>query len=239
MPTVTSKLFARRRSRQSRRWKPTFERLESRELLSTSWPEFAFNAQHTAESPVASQDLQAIRWSTPVDLNPNGGAIHYGSPLMTPSNTVIVPVKTGATNGFKVEGLDGVTGSVLWSQTTDYVLPSHNWTPSYAPVLTAQNRLYFAGAGGTLYYLDNPDTPGSHTVGHLAFYGSIATYLQNKAAYDGSVFIDTPLTADTQGNIFFGFRVQGTAPGGLMSGIARIDANGSGIWVSATSAAGD
>src|SRR5207247_10972743 len=99
MPTVTSKLFARRRSRQSRRWKPTFERLESRELLSTSWPEFGFNAQHTAESPVAAQDLQAIRWSTPVDLNQNGGAIHYGSPPMTAANRVIVPGQSGSTNG--------------------------------------------------------------------------------------------------------------------------------------------
>ena len=72
-----------------------------------SWLEFAHDPQHTAESTIGAQDLQAIRWSTPVDLNQTGGAIHYGSPLMTPSNTVIVPVKTGATNGFKVEGLDG------------------------------------------------------------------------------------------------------------------------------------
>src|SRR5207249_1826019 len=140
--TVIWKLFARRHaspkraiSRKTRTWKPTFEILEDRRLLSASWSEFAFNAQHTAESTIGSQDLQAIRWSTPVDLNQTGGAIHYGSPLMTPSNTVIVPVKTGATNGFKMEGLDGVTGSVLWSQTTDYVLPDHNWTPSYSPVL--------------------------------------------------------------------------------------------------------
>ena len=118
---------------------------------------------------MASQALQAIRWQTPVDLNPqysgNDLLIHYGSPLMTSANTIIVPVKTGATNGFKVEGLNGLDGSVLWTQTTDYILPSHNWTPSYSPTLTAQNRLYFAGAGGTVYYLDNPDTPGSHAVG--------------------------------------------------------------------------
>src|SRR5262249_33100585 len=142
-----------------------------RQLLSTSWPAFAFDAQHTAESPVAGQDLQAIRWQTPVDLRPqysgNDLLIHYGSPVITAANTVIVPVKTGATDGFEVEALDGVTGSVLWTQTTDYILPPHNWTPSYSPVLTAQNRLYFAAAGGTIFYLDNPDTPGPHSVTRL------------------------------------------------------------------------
>jgi hypothetical protein len=151
---------------------------------------------------------------------------------------VIVPVKTGANGGFEVEALNGATGSVLWTQTTDYVLPPHNWTPSYSPVLTAQNRLYFAGAGGTLYYLDNPDTPGPHAVGHLAFYG-ISNYLMNAGAYNSTVFIDTPLTADSQGNIFFGFRVVGSAPGGLVNGIARIGANGSGTSVSASSAVAD
>ena len=37
----------------------------------------------------------------------------------------------------------------LVGQTTDYILPPHNWTPSYSPTLTASNRVYFAGAGGT------------------------------------------------------------------------------------------
>jgi Ca2+-binding RTX toxin-like protein len=219
--------------------KPTLEILEDRRLLSASWSGYALNAQHTAESPAASQALQAIRWQTPVDLNPqysgNDLLIHYGSPLVTPANTVIVPVKTGATNGFEIEGLNAVNGSVLWTQTTDYILPPHDWTPSYSPVLTAQNRLYFAGAGGTVYYLDNPDSPGPHTVTHLAFYG-INNYTH--AGFDSSVYIDTPITADSQGDIFFGFRVTGSNPSSLTSGIAQIDANGAGIWMPAQVIAG-
>src|SRR5262249_49933481 len=58
-------------------------------------------------------------------------------------------------------------------------------------------------------------------------------------AYNNSVFIDTPITADSQGDIFFGFRVTGSNPSGLTSGVARISANGAGIWVTAVSAVGD
>ena len=71
------------------------------------WGSYAGGPQHTANSPVASQALQAIHWQTPVDLDPqysgNDLLIHYGSPLVTAANTVIVPVKTGTTGGFEVE----------------------------------------------------------------------------------------------------------------------------------------
>jgi hypothetical protein len=70
------------------------------------------------------------------------------------------------------------------------------------------------------------------------FYGA-ATYNANPAAFDGSVFINTPLTADAQGNLFFGFHVTGANPAGLVSGIARVSPDGTGIWVGAATAAGD
>ena len=40
-------------------------------------------------------------------------AIHYGSPLVTRSNTVIVAVNTGVTNGFQIEALAGATVMVV------------------------------------------------------------------------------------------------------------------------------
>src|SRR5690349_1694058 len=62
--------------------------------LSLRWAGYGHDAQHTALSSIASQPLQRIKWSTPVDLNPqysgNDLLIHYGSPLITPANTVIV-----------------------------------------------------------------------------------------------------------------------------------------------------
>jgi hypothetical protein len=221
------------------------ETLEIRCLLASTWSGYAHDAQHTAVSPYASQPLQSIAWQTSVDLAPqysgNDLLIHYGSPLVTAANTVIVPVKTGATNGFQIKGLNGKTGVAKWTQATDYVLPPHNWVPSYGPTLTPTNRLYFAGAGGTIYYIDGPDSSGATTSGQLAFYG-LSNYnasAASKAAFNSSVFINTPLTSDNAGNIYFGFQVTGANPSNLQSGIGRISASGVGSWISIAAATGD
>jgi hypothetical protein len=206
------------------------------------WGGYGHDAQHDAVAPVTSQPLNRIVWQTPVDLNPqyfgNELFIHYGSPSITRSNTVIVPVKTGATGGFEVEALTGATGATNWTQASDYVLPpSINWTPSFSGVLTPKNRFYFPGAGGTVYFCDTPDTTNPPTFGQIAFYG-LTNYLANVSAYSNNVFIDTPITSDRYGNIFFGFEVNSSFTN-LQGGIARIDYNGTGTWLSASNAAGD
>jgi hypothetical protein len=202
------------------------------------WSSYGNGPQHNAVAQVPSQPLEAIHWKTPVDLAPqyNNGEllIHYGSPLVTAANTVIVPVKTGATNGFQVEARDGATGTLKWSLATDYLLPPHHWTPSYSPTLTAQNRLYFAGVGGTIYFRDNVDSSVGGT-GQLAFYG-LANY---DPSLDSKVYISTPITADANGTIYFGFTVTGSNILNLQSGLARIDTNGVGSWIAASTAAGD
>jgi hypothetical protein len=202
------------------------------------WSGYAHDPQHDAIASVASQPLNRILWHTPVDLNPQYSGsellIHYGSPLITRSNTVIVPVKTSAAGGFEVEALAGGTGATNWVQSTDYLLPAHNWTPSFSPVLTPKNRLYFAGGGGTVYYCDTPDTTNPvPVIGQIAFYG-LTNYTANTNAYLANVYICTPITSDRYGNIFFGFQVTGSTPVNLQSGIARIDYNGTGTWVAAS-----
>ncbi|HEX9545877.1 MAG TPA: Calx-beta domain-containing protein, partial [Acidimicrobiales bacterium] len=99
------------------------------------------------------------------------------------------------------------------------------------------DRLYFAGAGGTVYFRDNLDGAQPAATGQLAFFGR-SNYDANPASFDSTVFINTPITADTAGNIYFGFRTNGTAPLGLKSGIARIAADGAGTWVTAAGASG-
>jgi len=207
------------------------------------WTGYARDSQHSGISPVASQPFGAIRWQMPVDLAPQYTEegellIHYGSPLITRSNTIVVPVKTGAADGFRVEGRDAATGSVKWTQTSDYSLPPHNWIPSFGIALTPKNRLYFPGAGGTVYYRDNPDAATAPASGQIAFYG-LANYTANSATSQAHVKINTPITVDRYGDIFFGFYVSGSTPLNLQSGIARIGHDGTGSWVAATALASD
>src|ERR1035437_2033034 len=207
------------------------------------WSDYAHDPQHSAISPVASQPLHRIVWQTSVDLSVptnNTGElfIHYGSPLITRSNTVIVPVKTTAAGGFRVEAHVGTNGVLNWMQSTDYILPSHNWTPSFSGTLTPKNRLYFPGGGGTVYYCDSPDSTSLPVIGQITFYG-LTNYNANTNAYLGNVYIDTPITSDRYGNIFFGFQVTGSTPTNLQSGLAHIDYNGTGTWISASVAAAD
>ena len=206
-----------------------------------SWPGFARNAQHSSLTPASAQNLNRIRWQTPVDLAPQYSSsgellIHYGSPLVTAGNTVIVPVKTGAAGGFRVDARRAADGVLKWSQTTDYILPAHQWTPIFGPTI-APFRVYFPGAGGTVYYQDDPDLDnGDH--GQIAFYG-LANYQANAPLYNANVLIDTPITADSEGNLYFGFLVLGPTPAALASGIARISASGAGSWAPVTGVSGD
>ncbi len=208
---------------------------------SVAWAGVARDAHHTALSLAQSQPLNQIHWSTPVDLQPlftkDELLIHYGSPLLTTQNTVIVPVKTGATSGFRVDAHSAVDGSLQWSMVSDYVLPPHTWVPEFGPALTPASRVYFPGAGGTVYFRDAPDsTTGAQ--GQLAFYG-LANYQANPQSYAAGVMISTPITSDDAGNIYFGFQVTGDTPVKLQSGIARISASGQGAWISVTAASGD
>ncbi len=209
----------------------------------TSTSGFAGNAQHTASYPQPAQGLNAVHWSTSVDLNNNGTLIHYGAPVVSAANTVFVPVKT-AGDRFQVSAFNGATGASIYTLPTDYLLPSHNWILPYNPALASDpsgTRLYYAGAGGTVYYIDNPDSTPAATPVQVAFYG-LSSYRANPAAFNTSVFIDTPITSDSSGDIFFGYRVQGTAPAPLsttQSGFARIDRSGKATYVSAGVAAGD
>ncbi len=207
-----------------------------------AWFGYGRDPQHTAVSAIASQDLVRIAWTSAVDLAPQytpSGALltHYGSPVVTTHNTVVIPVKTTATGGYRVEGRDGATGALLWSAATDYAMPPRNWLPPYNLILTQQGRLYAPGAGGKLLMRADADAANGSFAAQI-FYGA-AVYNANPAAFDGTVFINTPVTADAQGNLFFGFQVTGANPAGLVSGIARVAPDGTGIWVGAATAAVD
>ena len=200
---------------------------------SGEWTTHAHDAQHTGVSPVASQKLAKIHWQVPVDLAPPEGEIliHYGSPLVTAKNTVIVPVKTGATS-FRVQAHDGTTGNKLWTLNTAYQPPFAGFTPGLGTTLS-HHHLFVPDTAGGILVRANPDQARGK-INHLYFYGR-GNYLAAPQVYQQAVKINTPLTADADGNLYFGFTVIGITPIGLRSGLARISRDGTGSWVSAQS----
>jgi hypothetical protein len=216
-----------------------------------AWGGFARDAQHSALMAAggpATQDLSCIYWQTAVDLAPQFNAsgsllTHYGSPVITRRNTVVVPVKTGAAGGFRVDARNGHDGTLKWTLASDYVLPAHRWVPSFNPVLAAPAtaggapRLVMPGSGGRLLVRADPDADTGAT-SSLVFYGASA-YAASPASYDATVFINTPLTADSRGNVYFGFQVTGANPANLAGGFARVAPDGTASLVSAATASGD
>jgi hypothetical protein len=202
-----------------------------------AWLTHAHDEQHTALSTVQSQPLSAIHWHMPVDLHPPQGEIfiHYGSPLVTAANTVIVPVKTG-TDSFRVEARNGATGARMYTLGTAYQAPGASFVPGMGPTISG-NQLFVPDIAGSVLVRQNPDQVKG-AVTRLYFYGA-KNYRLNPTAYQQNVQIDTPLTTDANGNLYFGFIVLGATPLNLQGGIARIAPDGTGTWVSAATISGD
>jgi hypothetical protein len=209
-----------------------------------AWPAFGNDPQHSANGAVATQSLASIKWSAPLDLTPQRtgtGAllIHYGSPVITRHNVVLMPVKTGApgsTAGYRVEARIGQTGDLVWSLDSDWRQPVHRWMPAFNVTLSG-NRLVMPMSGGRILVRSDPES-ASGTTQTIAFYGN-SQYQANPAAFDNSVFVNTPVTADSQGNLFFGVGVSGINPLGLTGGVVRIAADGTATFKDAATVAGD
>lgn len=212
-----------------------------------AWAGFAGNSQHTAMALKPAQPLDRIRWRAPVDLAPrkiHGELlIHYGSPMITAANTVLVPTRVSAKAGYRVVAYSGTSGVRRWSLSTHYMPPpaftgaNHAFTPPLPAVLTPDKTLAVAAAGGTVLLRANVNRPAG-LVTRRVFYGA-AQWQAHRSVYDRAVQITTPLTAGPDGSLYFGFTAAGSTPAHLSSGIARIGAHGRATWVSAAAAAGN
>jgi hypothetical protein len=207
----------------------------------------AKDPQHDALTSTASLVPSRVRWSTPVDLHPqysSGGVlyIHYGSPVITGTNTVLVPQKTGTTGGFAVNAFTASSGTQLWSFATDFVLPTHNWTPPMGICLTGGDKFVaIPGAGGTVLVRSAPNSARG-SVTRVAFYG-MSNYNTNPTAFNSAIQICTPLTCDGGQSLYFGYVSNGAAlpgyPNGIPSGLAKVTLSGVGLFVSARTLAND
>ena len=121
------------------------------------WTTHSHDAQHTGVSSVAAQEFKRIHWQVPVDLAPPTGEIfiHYGSPLVTARNTVIVPVKTGP-DSFRVEAHEGTSGKKLWQLNTGYEAPFDFFVPGLGATLS-HHRLFVPDIAGRVLVREEPD----------------------------------------------------------------------------------
>lgn len=203
----------------------------------SGWHQYAGNAQHTAISQVSLQPIERIVWQRPIDKAPQYSGtnllIHYTGPMISRLGNVVFPVKTSATGDFVVEGRRGADGTLLWSTPTDWTMPPAGWKPVCGAALlpqpgnTSKTSMVVAASGGRIIVRDDVDTASSRTR-YITFYGE-AAYKANPTAFNNNVKINTPITVDTKGNIFFGYQVLGANPANLSSGIAKITLTGSGL----------
>ena len=193
-----------------------------------------------------SQVPSTIRWSIPVDQDPQYSGsellIHYGSPVITQWNNILVPVKLAAQGGFQVSALRASTGKMIWSFKTDYVLPPHNWTPPMGiTLIPGGTEVAIPGAGGTVWVRNQPDGQQGF-VKRLAFYGS-TNYNQDPQSFNSAIQICTPITSDEDGDLYFGYLSSGAPlygyPNGIPSGVARVTLADKGSFVAASALAGD
>src|SRR2546422_3659833 len=151
---------------------------------------FAGDARHTGVYTVPAQHLSLVRWSTVIDPLTSGSGAHYGAPVISPSNTLFVPVTTST--GFRVNAFDGATGRLKYTLPTDYAPPTAGWKAVYQPVIARPAsglRLYYPGAGGTTYYITNIDSDAPSAPVQECCYTDLATYGGNSTGFRSTVFI--------------------------------------------------
>jgi hypothetical protein len=85
---------------------------------------------------------------------------------------------------------------------------------------------FIPDSGGRVIVRNSPNQAAG-AVSELFFYGQ-NNFQADPTVYKQNVQINTPLTIDSHGNLFFGFLAVGPTTIGLQSGIARIAANGKG-----------
>ncbi|HLK13621.1 MAG TPA: hypothetical protein VKT78_02350 [Fimbriimonadaceae bacterium] len=209
--------------------------------LGQGWLCYGGNAQHSGVFTGVSQAASGIRWQASLDDDRNyyGGdvLIHYASPMVSPANTVVYGYRftvSGAHDNWRVVGRSGATGSQSWQMDTDYsaaLIWPNDWTTVFPVTLfqldggQSPAGVAAAAAAGSILVRPSADSSQS-TVTRYVFYTSLDDFNSHRGAY-APVKINTPLTADGNGNIFFGYEVSGAVPPNLASlgsgGIARVN----------------
>ncbi len=208
------------------------------------WQCYGGNAQHNGMFLGTSQSASLIQWQASLDDNRSyyGGEvlIHYAAPTVTPLNNVVYGYRytssasgVAAYDNWNVVARNGRNGAQLWSMSTDFsavVIYPNDWTSVQPLTLFGAGNSVLkgvaaAGAGGTLLVRRLADSASSPVV-RIPFYTSLTNYNQNKASF-APIKVNTPLSADNNGNIYFGYTVTGSIPSAFAAlgtgGIAKVN----------------
>lgn len=213
---------------------------------SQGWPCYGGNPSHTGIYEGTSQTAAVIKWNVPLDGEPNyyGGVIyaHFAAPMITPANNIVHGYRytTGTAanpdyDNWEAIGRSGLTGAQAWTLPTDYsaaVVFPNDWTSVFPMTLfqtskaTTVREVAVAGAGGSVIVRASADLAKSTTKRYV-FYTTLADFMTNEASY-APIKINTPITADTSGNLYFGYVVTGSIPSSVSAlgsgGIVKLNA---------------
>ena len=171
--------------------------------------------------------LRGIAWQTPVDLSPQFSGedllIHYGSPLITAQNTIVLPVKTGlqAASKSRASTPRRANSNGPKRRTTSAAaqlgaeLLAH--ADAVEPALLRRRRRH-----GLLHRFARR-SPAQQPPASSAFFG-LSNYTRQPRRLQQHGLHQHADHVGRSGNIFFGFLVTGSNPLGLNSGVARIAA---------------
>jgi len=201
------------------------------------WPCYGGNSQHTAVFQGQSQSASAVHWAVRLEDDPSyynyDGEllIHYASPVISPGNTVVYGYRftTQVNNSpdydnWEVIARNSVTGLPVWTQVTGYsaaLIWPKDWTSVFPFSLVTMSSnttgVAMAGAGGSIITRSNVDS-STATLKRLVFYTTLADYTANASTYS-VIKINTPITPDSAGNIYFGYIVTGSLPTALANSL--------------------
>ena len=192
------------------------------------WTGYGGNAQHTAVSGYSPAGYNQVVWSASLDASPpySGGIlyIHYGSSSLT-ADTIITPYRNSS--NFQFIGRSIISGHVLWNYASSYQLPAPggdngwDWVPPVSGTLLPDGSYAGPMAGAGVFIRGNSDS-SSEPVNSFYPFPSGAAAQQ----YLNSLYTVTPITADSQGNMYYGMRAYATLPHGLSNAFLKVSEKG-------------
>ena len=175
-----------------------------------TWPQWGQNPQHagmvnlvgdTLDNQVASSTYDPF---VPQEQAANSGELltHYQAPLVDGNGKLYMVLETGTfdpnnakTRTWNEQKLNLSDGhfTVIWNFASDWYPedPAQlgGWEPVFSPAL-AGSFVYVPGSNGTVWKLNTSD-------------GTVASHIDPFNDGSGNLFVSSPLTADSTGNIYY------------------------------------